>query len=209
MLKPMVGAKNGDGTTATDKPTEDAYGNCFLFPLDFDLRWVKCPFSSQHLETDWNTISPSMTVIQTMDSAVSCVIDNISLGYDMATKTDLACIVGKPIYWATSILHRLLSRRKKPKNKSGTLWNINLNVPAPSIMRIPGGRYSSLLGAGHTVTSMSSECLKYISQEDVCTVESVMVVPHVLAPEGLPYLSVLGHGSLQRLASRRACCICR
>ena len=64
-------------------------------------------------------------------------IKNICLEFDMVSDTQLAQEIRQQYSGRTTILYdRILRHRKITKNKSETLWNINLNVPARSMKGI-------------------------------------------------------------------------
>ena len=64
-------------------------------------------------------------------------IGGISLEYDMVTLLELARMIDNQYKGRLAILYvRVLRHRKMTKDKSITLWNINLNVPARSMKGI-------------------------------------------------------------------------
>ena len=64
----------------------------------------------------------------------SYTIDNICLEFDKVTSESLARNIRNQYSSSLAILYdRVLRHRKIPANKSDTLWNINLNVPARSM----------------------------------------------------------------------------
>ena len=72
-------------------------------------------------------------VINAIDSDSSYVITNICLEFDIVTDLELVRqrrqrFSGRMVI----LLDRILRHRKIIKNKSYTLWNINLNIPAKS-----------------------------------------------------------------------------
>lgn len=137
VLKLRVGARDGDASVWVDKAVADAYGNRFCIPLDFELLESHMPFYQSGLgdrleyELTFNDYS---RVLKTRDPAASYSIDNISLEFDMVTQSDLARQISNQYAGRLAILYdRILRHRKMPLNKSETLWNINLNVPARSM----------------------------------------------------------------------------
>ena len=73
----------------------------------------------------------------TGDNDTSYRIENISLEYDMVTLPELARMISNQYKGRLAILYdRVLRHRKLSKDKSDTLWNINLNVPARSMKGI-------------------------------------------------------------------------
>ncbi len=67
----------------------------------------------------------------------SYAIDNISLEFDMVTSPELARQVRNQYSGKMAILYdRVLRHRSVVRDKSDTVWNINLNVPARSMKGI-------------------------------------------------------------------------
>ena len=76
-------------------------------------------------------------VINSSDVDASYTIKNICLEFDTVSDTELARQIGQQTNGKMAILYdRILRHRKITKNKSDTLWNINLNVPARSMKGI-------------------------------------------------------------------------
>ena len=70
----------------------------------------------------------------TGDVDASYHIGGISLKYDMVTLPELARMIDNQYKGRLAILYdRVLRHRKMTRDKSNTLWNINLNVPARSM----------------------------------------------------------------------------
>ena len=79
----------------------------------------------------------SRVIQATGDVDASYHIGGISLKYDMVTLPELARMIDKQYKGRLAILYdRVLQHRKMTMDKSNTLWNINLNVPARSTKRI-------------------------------------------------------------------------
>ena len=71
------------------------------------------------------------------DANASYTIENISLEYDVATQSELARLIRTHYEGRLAILYdRVLQHCKISRNKSDTLWNINLNVPTRSMKEI-------------------------------------------------------------------------
>jgi len=145
ILKLRVGARNGDGTQAADKAVADVYSNRFFIPLDFELLESHMPFYQSalgdRLEYELTFNDYSKVIKATGEAAVLAAtkytIDNICLEYDMVTQQDLARMIRNQYAGRVAILYdRILRHRKIIANKSDTLWNINLNVPARSMKGI-------------------------------------------------------------------------
>ena len=76
-------------------------------------------------------------VINSTDVDASYTIKNICLEFDTVSDTELARQIRQQVDGRMAILYdRILRHRKITKNKSDTLWNINLNVPARSMKGI-------------------------------------------------------------------------
>ena len=76
-------------------------------------------------------------IINSTDADSSYAISNICFEIDMVTDSELARQIRQQFSGRMAILYdRILRHRKLAKNKSDTLWNINLNVPARSMKGI-------------------------------------------------------------------------
>jgi hypothetical protein len=77
-------------------------------------------------------------VIKSTDATSSYTIKNICLEFDMVSDTKLARQIKQQVNSSKMafLYDRILRHRKITKNKSDTLWNINLNVPARSMKGI-------------------------------------------------------------------------
>ena len=139
MLKHRVGADNATADTG-DEAIADAYKNRFCIPLDFELLESHMPFYQaglgDRLEYEL-TFNDYNKVINSSDVDASYTIKNICLEFDTVSDTELARQIGQQTNGKMAILYdRILRHRKITKNKSDTLWNINLNVPARSMKGI-------------------------------------------------------------------------
>ena len=139
MLNHRVGARNATAD-AGDEAIADAYKNRFCIPLDFELLESHMPFYQAGLgdrleyELAFNDYNK---VINSSDVDASYTIKNICLEFDTVSDTELARQIGQQTNGKMAILYdRILRHRKITKNKSDTLWNINLNVPARSMKGI-------------------------------------------------------------------------
>ncbi len=136
-----VGAENKDETKTEDAVIAAAYRNRYDAPLDFELLESHMPFYQSalgdRLEYELTFNDYSRIVVATGDAAASYLIDNIALEFDMVTQTDLARQIRNQYAGRLAVLYeRVLGHRKITANKSDTLWNINLNVPARSMTGI-------------------------------------------------------------------------
>ena len=135
-----IGASNGV-KTAQATAVESAYGNQFYVPLDFELLESHMPFYQSalgdRLEYELTFNDYSRVILTASDSAATYSIGGISLEFDVVTQPELARMVRNQYTGRVAILYdRVLRHRKINKNKSDTLWNINLNVPARSMKGI-------------------------------------------------------------------------
>ena len=117
---------------------ETAFGNRFYIPLDFELLEGHMPFYQKalgdRLEYELTFNDYSRVIRATGDADASYDIENISLEYDIVTLPELARMIANQYNGRLAILYdRILRHRKKSRDKSDTLWNINLNVPARSM----------------------------------------------------------------------------
>ena len=135
VTKLRVGA--GDAANvAVDQAIATAYGNRFFVPLDFELLESHMPFNQaalgDRLEYELNFNDYSRVIVANGDC--SYTIDNICLEFDKVTNEGLARNIRTQYDSGLAILYdRVLRHRKITANKSDTLWNINLNVPARSM----------------------------------------------------------------------------
>ena len=133
-----VGAGNKDVAKSEDAAITAAYANRYHIPLDFELLESHMPFYQSalgdRLEYELTFNEYSRVVVATGDAAASYTIDNIALEFDMVTQPDLARQIKNQYAGRMAVLYeRVLRHRKIKANKSDTLWNINLNVPAQSL----------------------------------------------------------------------------
>ena len=139
MLKHRIGA--GDAAADTeDEAIAKAYGKRFCIPLDFELLETHMPFYQaglgDRLEYEL-TFNDYDKVIKSSDADSSYEVKNICLEFDKVTDTELARQIRQQLNCRIAILYdRVLRHRKITKNKSDTLWNINLNIPARSMKGI-------------------------------------------------------------------------
>ena len=133
-----IDAGNKDETVAADKAIADAFGNRFYIPLDFELLEGHMPFYQSvlgdRLEYKLTFNDYSRVIRVTGDADSSYDIENISLEYEIVTQPELARMIANQYNGRLAILYdRILRHRKISRDKSDTLWNINLNVPARSM----------------------------------------------------------------------------
>ena len=133
--KLRVGAGDAEDV-AVDQAIANAYGNRFFVPLDFELLESHMPFHQaalgDRLEYELTFNDYSRVIKSTGDG--SYTIDNICLEFDKVTNESLARNIRNQYDGRLAILYdRVLRHRKIKADKSDTLWNINLNVPARSM----------------------------------------------------------------------------
>ena len=139
MLKHRVSASDASANTK-DEAIAGAYGNRFCIPLDFELLETHMPFYQaglgDRLEYEL-TFNDYNKVIKSSDADSTYIIKNICLEFDSVSDSELARQIRQQYSgkWVT-LYDRVLRHRKITKNKSDTLWNINLNVPAASMKGI-------------------------------------------------------------------------
>jgi len=141
--KLRVGAGDGDQTVSADQAISTAYGNRFCIPLDFELLETHMPFYQSALgdrleyELTFNDNTRVVLATGPVANDSRYTIDNISIEYEKVTNSELARLIRNQYAGRLAILFdRVLCHRKIVYDKSDTLWNINLNVPARSMKGI-------------------------------------------------------------------------
>lgn len=139
MLKHRVGADDATAD-AGDQAIANAYKNRFCIPLDFELLETHMPFYQSGLGDRLEyelTFNDYDKVIHSTDADAKYKIKNICLEFDMVSDTGLAEQIRQQVDGKMVILYdRILRYIKMTKNKTDTVWNINLNVPARSMKGI-------------------------------------------------------------------------
>ena len=141
MLKLRVGAGDADSSQAEDKAIADTFGNRFFVPLDFELLDSHMPFLQSafgdRLEYELTFNDYNRVVQATGDSKASYTIDDISLEFDAVREPHLARAIRNQYAGKLVILYdRIQCHRREILNKSQTLWNVNIDVPARSMKGI-------------------------------------------------------------------------
>ena len=118
-----------------------SYSNRLYIPLDFDLLESHMPFYQSalgnRLEYEFTFNDYNRVNWATGDTDASDVIENISLEYDIVNQPELTRMISNPYSVRLAILYDCILRRCKiRKDKSDTIWNINLNVLARSMKGI-------------------------------------------------------------------------
>ena len=129
-----VGAGNGDPGVVADKAIADAFGDSFFTLLDFELLESHMPFYQSalgdRLEYELTFNDYSRVIQATGDADASYHFGGISL-------PELARMIDNQYRGRLAILYkRVLRHQKMTMDKSNTLWNKNLNVPARSMKGI-------------------------------------------------------------------------
>ncbi len=139
VTKLRVDAGDGDDSKLADKAIAETFGNRYYIPLDFELLEAHMPFYQSGLgdRLEYELTFNEYSRVITASAAASYEINNICLEFDMVTHPDLATMVRNQYIGAMAILYdRILRARTIVKNKSDTLWNINLNTPSRSMKGI-------------------------------------------------------------------------
>ena len=136
-----VGAGNGDSSVVADKVIADAFGDRFFTPLDFELLESHMLYYQSalgdRLEYELKFNDYSRAIEATGDVDASYHIRGISLEYDMVTLPEMARMIDNQYKDRLAILYdRVLRHWKMGIDRSNTLWNININVPARSMKGI-------------------------------------------------------------------------
>ena len=139
--KLRVGAGDANPAVVEDAAIAAAYGNRFYIPLDFELLESHAPFYQSglgdRLEYELTFNDHSRVIEATGDPNASYTIDGISLEFDQVTQSELARQIRQQYAGRLAILYdRILRHRRIAFDKSQTLWNININVPARSVKGI-------------------------------------------------------------------------
>ena len=139
MLKHRVGSGNAS-SDKEDEAVANVYKKRFCIPLDFELLETHMPFYQaglgDRLEYEL-TFNDYDKVIKSTDESSTYNIKNICLEFDMVSDTELVRQIRQQYDGKMTFFYdRILRHRKIAKNKSDTLWNINLNVPARSMKGI-------------------------------------------------------------------------
>ena len=135
--KLRVGA-GGASDVAADQAISTAFSNRFFVPLDFELLESHMPFHQaalgDRLEYELTFNDYARTILATGDAAASYTVENISLEFDKVTNVTLARLIRDQYASRLAILYeRILLHRKLRRDKSDTVWIININTPARSM----------------------------------------------------------------------------
>ena len=134
--KLRVGAGDAANVPA-DKAISEAYGNRFFVPLDFEILERHMPFYQaglgDRLEYEL-TFNEYGSTVQATAAATSYTVENISLEFDKVTNAELARLIRYQYANRLAILYeRILRHRKLRRDKSDTVWNININTSVRSM----------------------------------------------------------------------------
>ena len=126
-IKLRINAGDKNASNAQDKAIEDAYGNKFIIPLDFEMLGSAAPYYQAGLGnrlcyeltfTDYNRVTKS-GVSSTKVPDAKYKITDISLEYEIATQPDLARSIRSEYQDMAQLYGRIL--RKIIVNKSDTV----------------------------------------------------------------------------------------
>ena len=137
-----IGAGDRDESVAADKAIADAFSNRFYIPLDIEIHKRHMPFYQSAFGdrlkyeltfNDYNRLTLATGAAGATADA-SFQVGNISLEFDVVSQPDLARMIANQYEGRLATLYdRVLRYCRVPKDKSDTLWNFNLNVPAQSM----------------------------------------------------------------------------
>lgn len=139
--KLRVGAGDAGATVVEDVAISSAYGSRYHVPLDTEILSSAMPYYQSglgdRLEYELTFNDYSRVIKATGDTNASYTIDGISLEFDQVTQPDLARQIRNQYAGRMAVLYdRVLRHRRLAFDKSQTLWNINVNVPARSMKGI-------------------------------------------------------------------------
>ena len=135
------------GINAGDKNAlnaQDAYGNKFIIPLDFEMLDSAAPYYQAGLGNrlcyeltfnDYNRVTKSGVSSPKVPDAKYKITD-ISLEYEIATQPDLARSIRSECQYMALLYDRILRHRKIIVNKSDTVWDWAFNMPCKSLKGI-------------------------------------------------------------------------
>ena len=139
MLRHRVEAENASNNKG-DKAIARVYKNRFCIPLDFELLETHMPFYQAGLGdrlTFELTFNDYKNVISSTDPDASYVIKNICLEFDKVTDVHLARQI-RDLTTSKMVIYydRIIRHAKIMKNKSDTIWSININLASRSMKGI-------------------------------------------------------------------------
>ena len=142
-MKLRINAKDKSSGNAQDKVIADAYGNKFIFPLDFEMLDSAAPYYQAGLGNrlcykitfnDYNRVINSSVAVVVPDAMYK--ITDISLEYEIVTQPDHTRSIRSEYQSMALLYDRILRHRKIKVNKSDTVWNWAFNMPCKSLKGI-------------------------------------------------------------------------
>ena len=143
-IKLRINAGDKNASNAQDKAIEDAYGNKFIIPLDFEMLDSAAPYYQAGLRNglcyeltfnDYNRVTKS-GVSSTKVPDAKYKITDISLEYEITTQPDLARSITSEYQHMALLYDRIFRHRKIIVNKKDTVWNWAFNMPCKSLKGI-------------------------------------------------------------------------
>ena len=137
--KLRIGATDASTSDKKDVAVNNCFGNRFCIPLDFELLESHSPYHQSalrdRLEYELTFNSHSNVLISTEEA--SYTISGICLEFEKVTHSELARLISQQYNNRMSIYYeKILLHMKSVKNKSDSVWNFHINVPARSMKGI-------------------------------------------------------------------------
>ena len=140
-LRIYINAGDKNAGVAQDKAIEDAYGNKFIIPLDFEMLDSAAPYYQAGLgnrlcyEITFNVYN-RVTKFAVASPDAKYKITDISLEYEIVTQPDHARSIRFEYQHMALLYDRILRHRQISVNKSDTMWNWSFNTPCKSLKGI-------------------------------------------------------------------------
>ena len=129
-MKLRINAGNKDATNARDKAIEDAYGNKFIIPLEFEMLDSAMPYYQAGLRNRLSyefKFNDYNRVINSSKTDATYKITDISLEYDIVAQPELARSIRSEYDKMVLLYNRVIQHSQIPVNKSDTKWNWSFN----------------------------------------------------------------------------------
>ena len=143
-IKLRINAGDKNAGVARDKAIEDAFGNKFIIPLDFEMLDCAAPYYQAGLgnrlcyeitSNDYKGVTKSAVSSPKVPDAKYKITD-ISLKYEIVTQLDLTRSIRSEYQHMALLYDRILKHRQISVNKSDTMWNWAFNMPCKSLKGI-------------------------------------------------------------------------
>ena len=143
-MKLRINAGDKKTGNVRDNAIADAYGNKFIFPLDFEMLDSAAPYYQAGLGNrlcyeitfnDCNRVTKSRVSSPNVPDAKYKITD-ISLENEIVTQPDLTRSIRSEYQHMALLYDRILRRRQISVNKSDTMWNWSFNMPCKSLKGI-------------------------------------------------------------------------